>query len=175
MNILTYFIENPEKEFHVRELARKVKKSPATISNILKNLEKSQLLISRREYNRLLFRANSENKDFQDLKLAHNIKKVRSSGIIDYLINEFNHPEAIMLFGSFARSDNGKESDIDLLIISPVKKKLELEKYEKKLKHKTQIFIANNQEIEIMKTKNKELLNSWINGIALYGFWEVFK
>jgi len=175
MDILKYFIEEPEREFHIREIAKIINKSPTTISKYLKHLEKSNLLISRKEYNHILFKANTESAQYKDEKLAYNIRKIRNSGLIDYLIEQFNYPEAIILFGSFAKSENTKNSDIDLLIISSLNKQIELISYENKLKHNIQTFIVSNNEIDKMKTKNKELLNTWLNGIPLYGFWEVFK
>ena len=49
-----------------------------------------------------------------------------------------------------------------------------LERFEKKLKHKIQLFLHSRKEIKTMKTKNKELLNNLVNGVVVYGFWEAF-
>ena len=174
-NILNYFIEEPEREFHIRELAKITKKSPATISKYLKNLKKENLLISRSKYNHLLFKANNENQNFKDIKRYNNIKKLRNSGLIEYLIERYNQPQAIILFGSFAKGENINKSDIDILIITHYKTNLDLERYEKKLNHKIQLFTHSNQEIERMKLTNKELINNLVNGINLEGFWELFK
>jgi len=37
------------------------------------------------------------------------------------------------------------------------------------------LVIYSKSEIEKMKMKNKELLNNFINGIVLEGFWELFR
>lgn len=173
--IIRFFIKEPEKKFHVREIAKILGKSPTTISKYLKNYERRSILKSTKKFNHLLFKANSENKKFKHLKLDYNLNLIYDSGIIDYLAREFNYPEAIILFGSFAKAENNSFSDIDLLVISPLKKEQRLEKYEKKIGHKIQLFVHSNKDIEKMKGKNKELLNSYINGIVIYGFWEVFK
>lgn len=173
--LLDFFIKEPEREFHVRELARLTKKSPTTISKYLTKLKKDKILISKRKLNHLLFKANIENKSFKDLKLSFNIRKIRDSGLINYINDQFNHPEAIILFGSFAKAENIPSSDIDILIISPSKKNINLQKYEKILQHSIQLFVHSKVEIDKMKIKNKELLNNWINGIVLEGFWEIFK
>ena len=104
----------------------------------------------------------------------YNLNLLYDSGLVNYLIKELNWPEAIILFGSFARAENSSASDIDLLIISSSKKEAKLTKFEKKTGYKIQIFIHSKKDIEKMKEKNKELLNNWVNGITLYGFWEVF-
>jgi len=173
--LLKYFFEEPQREFHVRELAKLVKKSPTTVSNKLKSLTKQGILLSEKKLNHLFFKANFDNDIYRDLKTHYNILKIKKSGLIDYLEEEFNYPEAIILFGSMAKASNIPRSDIDILIISFDKKEINLKKFEKRLGHDIQLFINSSEEIEKMKEKNKELLNSFINGIVLYGLWEVFK
>ncbi len=174
-NIIEYFIREPNREFHIRELAKLSKISPTTVSKYLKQLSNRGILLSKKRYNHSLFRANAENPNFKDLKLFYNIKILRESGLINHLIDIFNHPEAIILFGSFRKAEDTPKSDIDLLIITPIKKEPNLTKFEKKLRHKIQIFLYSHQDMEKMKVKNKELLNNMINGIVLSGFWEVFR
>ncbi len=174
-NLLKYFIKEPEREFHIRELAKLSKKSPTTISKYLNKFKKEGLLKSEKKLNHLLFKADTENIFFRDLKLLYNIKRLRKSNLIDYLIEEFNHPEAIVLFGSFSKAEDIPRSDIDILIITPQKKEINLDKFENKLGHKIQLFLHSNKEIERMKVKNKDLINNWVNGFILYGFWELFK
>ncbi len=173
--ILIFFIKEPEKEFHVRQLSKLLKKSPTTISKYLKNLEKKGILKSDKRFNHLLFKADNENKKFKKLKLNYNLELLEDSGLIDYLVKEFNHPESIVLFGSFAKAENRSKSDIDLLIVSPLKKEIKLNKFEKRLGNKIQLFVHSKKEIEKIKSKNRELLNSWINGIVIHGYFEVFK
>ncbi len=173
--LLDYFLADSQREFHVRELAKLSKKSPTFVSMRLAEFEKDGLLTSRKKLGHLLYRANTESQSFRDLKLFYNIKKLRESGVVDYLADKFNQPEAIILFGSFRKADDTPKSDIDILIITPAKKELNLEKFEKKLGHSMQIFAHSKGEIEKMKKKNKELFNNWINGICIYGFWEVFR
>ncbi|MBU2496753.1 MAG: ArsR family transcriptional regulator [Nanoarchaeota archaeon] len=173
--ILKYFIEEPEKEYHIREIAKITKKSPSTISKYLEKFEKEGLLISRKKFNHLLYKSNTENLLFKNIKLSYNLKKLNESGLIDFLVDNFNNPEAIILFGSFSKAENFQGSDIDILIITPKKKEIDLSTFEKNLNHKIQLFLHSNKEINKIKTKNKELLNSFINGIVLYGFWELFK
>lgn len=172
--ILELFFEQPEKEFYVRGISRILKKSPTTISKYLKKLEKDGLLIKEYRYNHLLFKANNEDSKFKQAKLNYNLKIIRESRVIEYLSEEFNNPEAVILFGSFAKGENIGKSDIDLLVISPLKKDVKLEKFEEKL-GKIQLFVKSSKEIEKMKKTNKELLNSFINGRVLYGRWEAFK
>ena len=173
--LIEIFLEEYGKEFYVRELSRNLKKSPTTISKYLKELEKKGILKSEKKFNHLLFRANTEKEAFRQLRIDYNIKKIKESGIIDFLVKEFNEPRAVVLFGSFAKGENINTSDIDLLVITPIKKEINLEKFEGEAGHKIQLFLFSNKELEKMKEKNKELLNSFINGVILYGFIEMFK
>lgn len=174
-NIIKPFLEEPEKEFHVRQIAKLVKKSPTTISKILKGAEKRGILKSEKKLNHLLFRADSESKEYKNEKLSYNLDLIEGSGVLDCLEKEFNNPEAITLFGSFAKAEDTPASDIDLLVISPLKKELDLRRFEKKLGHNVQLFVHSKKDIEKMKSTNKELLNKWVNGITLRGFLEVFE
>lgn len=172
---LEIFLEEPEEEFYIRELSRKLKKSPTTISKYLKKLEKEGILKSKEKFNHLLFKANAEKEEFRKLKIDYNLKKINKSGFVDFLIREFNEPRAIVLFGSFAKGENIKASDIDLLVVTTLKKEIDVEKFEHEFGHKIQLFLFSEKELEKMKEKNKELLNSFINGIKLHGFIEIFK
>ncbi|MCX6742586.1 MAG: nucleotidyltransferase domain-containing protein [Candidatus Pacearchaeota archaeon] len=173
--LLEYFFEEPEREFHVRELAKILKKSPTTISKYLGQLKKTGVLVSERKLSHLLFKANLNSFQFKDLKLFYNIKNIKESGLLGYLNEELNHPQAIILFGSFAKSENIKKSDIDLFIITSIKKELDLKEFEKKLCHEIQLFLHSNKEVEEMKQKKEPLLNSIINGVVLEGYWELLK
>lgn len=155
-NILNFFIKEPEKEFHVRQLSKLLNKSPTTISKYLKEFERKKILKSETKLNHLLFKANSKNERFKQLKLNYNLNLLYDSRLIDYIVKKFNYPEAIVLFGSFAKAEDIPTSDIDLLIVSPSKKNIELKEFEKKLGHEIQIFVYSRKDVEKMKGKNKE-------------------
>lgn len=173
--IINLFIKEPEREFHIREIAKMTGKSPTTVSKYTNMLKKKGILLSKKMSNHILFKANTESIQFKALKKEHNIKEAISSGLIEYIEEELNNPEAIILFGSFAKGEDIPKSDMDIAVITPIKKELSLEKFENKLKHSIQLFLYSQKEIYQMKTKNKELLNNILNGITVYGFWEVFK
>jgi len=84
--MLEYFIREPEREFHVRELAKFMKKSPTTASKHLSKLKKGGLLNSRKKLNHLLFKANAENPLFRTEKLAYNLRRMAESGLIGHLV-----------------------------------------------------------------------------------------
>jgi len=169
--ILEFFIKEPEEEFHIRKISKIMKKSPTTISKHLKKFKKQGILKSREKLNHLLFKADSESEKFKILKLNYNLKSLSESGLINYLVEEFNYPEAIILFGSFSKAENTQKSDIDILVISPLKKDVKLNRFEKKLNSEVQLFVYSKKSL---KKINKELKNKFVNGMIVYGFWEAF-
>lgn len=174
-SILKQFLDNPQREIHIRELARKLKISPTTVSKILKNYEKKSILSSEKKLNHIIFRANIESKRFRIEKIYYNLTKMLDSKLLDYLENSFNNPEAIGIFGSFAKGEDTPKSDVDIFIISPNKKSLKFDEFEKKIGRKIHLFILSRKEVDLMKENNKELLNNMINGIILSGQWEVLR
>jgi predicted nucleotidyltransferase len=150
------------------------KKISTTISNKLKQYTKDSILIAEKKYNHLFFKANTESKKFKNLKLNYNLSELENSNLISTLEDFYNFPETIILFGSFAKAEDNSNSDIDLLIISSKKEEPNLEKFEKKLGHKIQLFIHSKKELSKLKDKNKELVNNWINGIVISGYFELF-
>jgi predicted nucleotidyltransferase len=173
--IIEHFIKEPEREFYVREFSKLLKKSPTTISKYLKKYEKEGILTSKESLNHLFFKANSTSRMFKSIKLSYNLNQLYKLGLVDYLEGKFNHPKAIILFGSFAKAEDAKNSDIDLLIVSSNKDEPDLEKFEKKIGKSIQLHIYSEKDIELMKVKNKGLLNNLINGILLSGYLELFR
>ncbi len=174
LSFLRYFFDEPNKWFHVREMARLLKLTPTTASKYLNQLCKDGFLIKKQERKHLLFKANTESFSYKDAKVHYNTKSLISSGLIDYLDKELHYPKAIIIFGSYAKGENDKNSDIDIFVISNRKKGLNLEIFEKKLKAKIQLFIKNENEFFKMQKENKNLVNSILNGIVIKGYLEVF-
>lgn len=164
LNTLKPFLENPLKEYGVRELAKVLGLAPATVSKKLKSFAEESVLVHRKERNLDLYRANLEDNSYLDIKVYYNIRKIRESGIIERL-NDFYLKPTIVLFGSASNGMDTPESDIDLLIISEKTDICELERYEKKLNRGIQLFVHKNMR----QIKNNHLANNMLNGIVLQG------
>ncbi len=164
LNIIKIFFESPSKEFTTREIARKAKVATATASKILKELKKKGMLKSRKMKNMVLYRANLESDLYRDAKIFYNIRKIKESGLLEK-INQVYLKPTVVFFGSAANGLDVENSDFDLLIISEVKKEIELSKFERKINRKIQLFVTE----DIHKIKNKNLINSILNGIVIQG------
>ena len=171
--LLELFYSNPNREYHVREVARMTNLAPATASKYLDMFAKDSILLKRAERRHALFKANEESRLFKLKKTGYNVEKLQKSGLIDFLEEKLNYPEAVLLFGSYAKGENIEKSDIDLFVLTATKKVPELEKYEKLLKASIQLFLYDKKSFKEMISKNKELFNNIINGIKISGFLEV--
>jgi len=154
----------PEKWIHLRELARRSRTSPNTVKAYVKKETKKGTLKTKKEGNMVLYKANMENEDYTTRKRLSNISKIFDSGTVKHLDKYYNHPQAIVLFGSYSKGEDISTSDIDIAVITPEKKRPDLNRYEKILKRKIELSLFTNKDI------SKEFFNNLINGFVLKGF-----
>lgn len=169
---LKIFFEEPEREFHLREIARIMKKNPVTAKRFLSEFANKGVLLFRRERGFYFYSANSENSGYKEIKKQYNRDKLVNSDLIEFLKKEFNLP-VIILFGSFERGEDNKNSDVDMCIISEAKKEVDIKKYEKTINRKIQLHIFSSKEFKNLRIKNKELFKNIINGYKIYGLIEI--
>ncbi|MBI2548646.1 nucleotidyltransferase domain-containing protein [Candidatus Woesearchaeota archaeon] len=163
--VLSIFFENPTTEFYLRELSRRLKLSMPTIVSVTDMLAKDKLVIKIKGKALTIVRANRENITFIRYKRLYNLQQIYSSGIVDDLTERYNHPKAIVLFGSYARGDDTELSDIDIAVMTHKQLQLPLEDYQKQLHRPMSIH-----EIDLMKL-SEEFKANLANGIVLEGFW----
>jgi len=165
--VLTAFFNNPLKEFGLRELSRKVKLAPKSVKNYLKEFIKKKIIIESVRNKSPIYKANRENEKFIFYKKICNQEILKESEVIKYIYDSCL-PDMIILFGSFSKGEDIKNSDVDLYVQSK-EKKLTLEKYEKMIGRKINIFFSP----DLNKLSN-ELKNNIINGIIIKGYLKVF-
>ncbi len=169
IKLLECFFKEPNKWYHLREYARINKSSASTSLKYLNELCKNKFLKKKREHNLVLYKADEDSEKFRDVKIFYNIQKIRDSGILDFLEEEFK-PKCIILFGSTSRGLDNKDSDTDLFLLSPLKKEIKLDKFEKLIGKKIQLFVMDKKEFKA----RKELANNILNGIILRGYLDIF-
>ena len=168
--IKNYFFVNPTAKLRVRQIERELKLPLPSVIRYTKELEKEEILKKENIGGIVLFSANRSSINFLIEKKMFNIKQIYCSGLIDNFVKEYFNP-TIVLFGSFSKGEDLDDSDIDLYIETPSKKDINLNRFEKILKRKIQIFKYNH----IRQITNVHLANNIINGIVLNGFLEVLK
>lgn len=172
MTILKPFFQNPNEEFQIRELSRLLKINHTTIRQYLLKFVKEDLVDLRKGKPYDYFKANL-NKKFLSLKLFFNLDKLRESNLIDQIEKDYDYP-TIILFGSYASATDVSNSDIDLFILTNIKKEVNYSKFESQLNRKITLHVFSKENFALAKHKNPELLNNIINGITLSGKLEVF-
>jgi predicted nucleotidyltransferase len=75
------------------------------------------------EKNRILYKADVENPVLRHIKIAYNLSWLREKNTVDFILNQMKSVNSIVLFGSFAKGENDKKSDVDILSISLSKSK----------------------------------------------------
>jgi len=161
LNKLKIFFEDNYIEVGIREYSRIIKLSPPTASNLLKLFEKENLLKKREDKGYLLFRANRENWTLKELSRIY--WKIKLTNLVDYLNKELNY-QTIILFGSLSKLETKKDSDIDIAIISKIKKEIDLKKFNKELNREIHLFQYNS-----LDKINPELRKNILNGCLIQG------
>ena len=173
--ILKFFLENPYEEIYLRQLSKKLKLSPFVVKKYLDIYLKQGFLREERRANLRYFQANLNNLVLKHLKITYNISLIVSSGLVEFLKKEIVNLSAIVLFGSMAKGEDDKSSDVDILIVGN-DKNLSFEKFEekigKKINEHTFLWSKWNKEAE----KNRAFYFDIISyGISLYGELPIVK
>ena len=161
--MLCLFFNNPAKEFQIREISRLIKVPKTTVQRVLKQLVSLKIILVKKKGIFPSYSANETNFWYKFYKKQYFIEEIYASGLIDFL-EDFFHPPCIFLFGSGAKGDYIKRSDIDLFLLSP-EKEVDIIKYERKLGRKINLLCK-----ERIPDLSPELLNNILNGIKLSGY-----
>jgi predicted nucleotidyltransferase len=106
------------QELHLRELQRRSGLALRTIQQELEKLERMELLVARRDGNRVYYSANTAHPLCGDI---HSLV-LKTSGLPEVLREALAREgvRAAFVFGSVARGDEGAESDVDVLVVADV-------------------------------------------------------
>lgn len=120
--ILRLFYEK-RTEIHLREIAKLTKLNENSTYRFLNKLEKDNILISKKVGNMKLFSLKINKKTntiltFFDVERYNSLPTIRRTAIETYLNSLPSQPIFTILFGSTAKNNFKKDSDIDLLIIT---------------------------------------------------------
>lgn len=110
---------DPSKELHLRELSRLSQLALGTLQSEVRKLAAAELIVGRRDGNRLYYRANTAHPIFPELQgLA-----LKTTGLREQLVAALHGLEGVrlaMVFGSQAAGNARADSDVDLLVVGTV-------------------------------------------------------
>ncbi len=119
--VLALLLLNPDKRYHVREIARITDTLAGTLHKELSRLAEAGILTREQIGNQLQYFANTACPIFEEL--AGILRK--TAGLVDVLANALvplqEDIDLALVFGSIASGKARSESDVDLLVIGKVK------------------------------------------------------
>jgi predicted nucleotidyltransferase len=114
--VLRLLFAEEGRELHLRELTRQCGLSLGTLQTEVEKLRAADLLLTRRDGNRLYFRANAAHPLFTDLRQL----VLKTAGLREVLadaLRDVSGIELAFVFGSLASGDGKAGSDVDLMVI----------------------------------------------------------
>jgi len=195
--ILEVFLKSPFKEVHLREIARLSKVSLNNVDNSLRLFVKDNMFKRRDVSNMTFFRPNLENesllKIFEFLELEKKKEFYDKNKKIARLLQKYTQDivdlsnkriQLVILFGSVARGEWTKESDIDILVVVSGKDKDVIAEL-----NKAKIDVSPILEISPISTTTEKFIEGfrkktefydelWKDRVVLYNeflFWQMIK
>jgi uncharacterized protein len=106
------------KELHLRAMERQAGLSHSTIRQDLQKLVKLDLVTTRRDGNRLYYRANTDHPLYPEIRRL----VLKTSGLVEILKRILSREDIKLafIFGSLASSKERAASDVDLMVIGSV-------------------------------------------------------
>ncbi len=161
--IINFLFLHAGKTYNQSELAKNLGVSSTAIAKSLDGLE--EFLNIRKKF--MYFIELDDNQKVIELKRVNNIKNIYTSGLSDFLSENFPGTK-IILFGSYSYGEDKFDSDIDIALIGSGGKSVDLSEFENLLKRNVSLHFFRS-----IRKINEDLRNSIINGIVLKGFVEL--
>lgn len=175
LRILTLYLPDYNLSIHVREISRILKKNHRTISLALKKLEDKGIMIYKN-----VGRSKQYFLNFNNILTKEYIKNVESFKFISFIEKHFAVKKLlndlspnikfipIIVFGSYAKEEENKESDLDILIINEKKISDKIKEFSKLYNLKVYIHKFTQKQFENgIKEKDNLVIEIMHNHIIL--------
>lgn len=120
VKLLTVFLLNPEDEFYVRELTRKLDEQINAVRRELDNLKKLGLLKCRTKNRHKYYSVNTQFVLYPDLRNLF-LKSLNSHAEFVKKLQKSGNLELVLLAGIFV---NNQESEVDLLLVGDIDREI---------------------------------------------------
>jgi predicted nucleotidyltransferase len=172
--VLSATLLQPERWWFMTELARQLGVTPSSLQRELEALVGSGILLRRQDGRRIYYKANTESPVFPEMKGL--IEK--TAGIVPSLeaaLSGFDEQiELALLYGSVARGEEKSGSDVDLMIVGPLKQidlLPALRKLESRLRREVNVTLFSSEEFHSKLAAGDHFLKAVLKGktISLKG------
>lgn len=142
--VLSLFYNNP-KHWHFEELVSEVNISRRQLSLWLKKFQRLELILRIKKKGKMpYYIVDQNNVKFRNLKNTFAFNQLSQSGLFEH-IQSLKSVKVSIIFGSFARGDWCKESDLDIFIYGD-DSDFEQGKFEKILQRNIQLFSVKDKK-----------------------------
>jgi predicted nucleotidyltransferase len=162
--ILEIFFNHPEDAYYLRQISRFLGKEPGVFQRDINNLVKNGILESFYQGNNRFFKINKNYSLYKDLKSIF-FKTIGAQGELERILKNIKGIKSAFIYGSFAKGEEQKQSDIDLCIIGSINENLlirKLTQLEKKIDREINYILIAEREYK-NKLKNKDSFLENIN------------
>ncbi len=159
--ILNFLFLNQTKEYYLSELASQTRISSPTVLRELGKIQSLNIVTKTKRGNTAYYSINRECIIFEDLKRIF-LKFELTDEIISKELDGFDIKYALV-YGSFARGIETKDSDIDLLIVGDVDRTLllrSISKLETKIGREINFILWHEEEFNEKRSQKISLLNN---------------
>ena len=161
--VLYFLLEHSNEKYFDREISRLSGVSKAATNFALRDLMKAKL-VSREKRGRMYFYyVDTGEHLIRQLKITQNVINIQP---LAQKLNPFSLK--IILYGSSAKGENLKDSDMDLFILSREPQKVKELIYKSPLRKKIQYVINTPQHLAKLKKDNPVFFNEISGGIIIY-------
>lgn len=167
--ILNFLIKDLNKEYSIKEISEELKRPYVKIHNSIKRLSTKDIvkeeIKGKSHYCSLNYKENIAIVCFiSSLRAKEFLEKNKKIGlIIKNIIDEIKFPDyTLVLFGSFAKGNSTKNSDLDIAIITSEENKKQAERIINSIKRISSLKIHSlefyyNDFIEMLKSKDNNV------------------
>ena len=161
------FFEEPLRRWHFEAIVKASGISRERVNHFLKKLIAEKFAVKVKPRNKSpYYLANTESIKFRIEKRLYGLQLLEENGLFEYL-NSLESIKTAIIFGSFARGDWGKSSDVDLFIYGDVKN-FDKWKFESRLKREIQLF-SYSSPFEIKSELDKKVIHNIVTGFNIKG------
>jgi predicted nucleotidyltransferase len=159
--LLTYSFTHPDENYYVRELSGLIDEDPGNLSRELKKLEGEGLYTSVTKGRAKFYSLNKRYPLFKELKKII-FKTEGVEGSLREVIWRYHEISLAFIYGSYARSKEKRESDIDLVVVGEIPQNKfthDIRGLESKLNREINFTLYNMKEFEKERKKEGGFLN----------------
>jgi len=163
LKILGYVIENPGREFIEKEIQKATGISKAGVNLALRRLAQKRLVERKRRGRMYFYTSQVNNPLIKQLKILKNM--ARLSPLVKKLKDL---SQKIILFGSWSRGENLKDSDIDLCLLTNSAEEVQQIVKKSSLRNKLQLIIRTPTGFAELEKKDPVFFKEIDRGIVLF-------